>query len=122
VTFQTQTCVVLVCDGGCDHAWDDEEGIPHFDSEVEALDFGLSRGWNFDGGRALCSRCHQLHLCDDTGHLWGDWRDEVLHTVEFRKRGCERCDRDDYDPPFGVLYPKFQALRDAEEVLRAVKP
>jgi len=73
-------------------------------------------------GRALCPACHQREECTALGHLWGLWRDEVLHTVEFRQRYCERCDGVDYDPPFAVLYPKFQVLRDAEDVLRAVTP
>jgi hypothetical protein len=119
--FETRTCIVLVCDGGCDDTWDDEEGIIHFESQPEAAEFASDRGWLLADGRSLCPRCAQREECDRLGHLWGGWESQDRDGIAFRSRWCERdlCSMRDYDPPFAVLYPKFQALRDAEEVLRA---
>lgn len=118
MSFSTQTCVTLICDGGCDDAFGDEDGIPHFDSEVEAFEYATSCGWHFADGLAFCSSCHAKRECARLGHDWEDWcAPESRDGITYRRRSCDRCNIQDYDPPFAVLYPKFQALRDAEQLL-----
>ncbi len=119
MSFKTKTCYELVCDGDCGGPW--EDGIPHFDSEHEAVEYARSREWVVTGTRALCGQCAAKEICATTGHPWDDWRDGELHGVRFRKRWCETCGSTDYDPPYSVLAPKFQALRDAEQIVRAAE-
>ncbi|MFF0821178.1 hypothetical protein ACFYUR_12405 [Micromonospora haikouensis] len=118
MTFKTKTCFEIVCDGGCDNPWDDD-GTPHFDTEAEAATYAKSAGWSVFDGRALCPSCLSKVTCERTGHQWGDWFARDHHGIAYRTRWCNRCDERGYDPPVDELYPRLQALRDAEEILRA---
>ncbi|MER7331806.1 MULTISPECIES: hypothetical protein [unclassified Micromonospora] len=115
MSFETKTCVVITCDGGCGGPW--EDGIPHFDSEDQAVAYARSQEWVVTGTRALCPRCAHEADCKQTGHQWSDWRDEELHGVPFQRRWCDHCGDADYNPPYKVLRLKFQALRDAERIV-----
>ncbi|MEV0214236.1 hypothetical protein [Micromonospora sp. NPDC050695] len=120
MSFKTRTCFEIVCDGGCIDPWDGEDGgVPHFDTAQKATEYAEYRGWLVADGRALCSHCAAKATCEATGHQWDEWYDVSRDGVEARQRSCDRCGESDYDPPFEVLYPKFQALRDAEEIVRA---
>ncbi|MFG1846698.1 hypothetical protein [Micromonospora carbonacea] len=118
MTFKAKTCFEIVCDGGCENPWEDD-AVPHFDTESEAVEYAKQAGWSVIGGRALCSECLSKAACERTGHLWGDWSARDHHGIAYRSRWCDRCGERDYDPPFDELYPRVQALRDAEEILRA---
>ena len=117
MSFKAQTCIVIFCDGGYLDPWDPDDGTPHFDNEAEAVEYATGCGWLVTDMRALCGRCHAKVTCEATGHEWGIWHDYSRDGITCRRRGCDRCDIDEYDPPFEELYPKFQALRDAEEIL-----
>ena len=115
--FKVKTCYEIVCDGGCDGAWDDYDGIPHFDSEAEAVEHAKACDWLVAGDRMLCRRCGEKATCAATGHQWDEWCDAGQHGIQARRRLCDHCGTQEWDPPFDELYPKFQALRDAEELL-----
>ena len=119
MSFKTTQCFVIVCDGGCLDPW--EEGTPHFDTEAEAIEYVKEIGWLVTDQRALCGQCSATTTCRVTGHQWDDWCDDERAGIRFRRRYCDRCSADEYDPPFEELYPRFQALRDAEEIVAAAE-
>jgi hypothetical protein len=115
VSFRPKTCVEIICDGGCDNPW--EDGIPHFDSEAEAIGWAKACKWMVTGVKALCPACAEKADCKQTGHQWDEWRGAEMHGIRYERRWCEHCGRTDYDPPFAELHPRLQALRDAEAVI-----
>jgi hypothetical protein len=118
MSFETKACVVIVCDG-CDDPWgEDSEGIPHFDSESEAVKYVRGCDWIVIGAKALCGRCAARETCAKTGHKWMDWRDLELEGVHWRSRYCEHCDGSESDPSHEALL----ALLDAAKVLNALAP
>lgn len=121
MSFQPKTCVEIICDGGCEWSGGWEDGTPHFDSEVQAMEYVRNCGWLVTTERALCARCAVRALCEATGHEWDDWYDASQHGIQIRQRMCDRCSTLDWDPPFKELYPKFQTLRDAEQILAEAK-
>lgn len=121
MSFHEHRCFELHCDGGCDgNGWD--EGPPHFTSRVEALNYAEQYGWTLRDGQALCSSCSRKWECADRGHEWDSWCDRSRMGVVYRQRFCEHCGDDETDPPFDVLCDQAAAVRDAEDVLRAVQP
>ncbi|MET8278211.1 hypothetical protein [Micromonospora sp. NPDC005174] len=117
MSFLPKTCFEIVCDGGCNDAW--EDGTPHFDTQDEAVEYARGDGWLITDQRALCRTCAEKATCETTGHQWDDWHDASRDGIRARRRSCDHCGDSDYDPPFDELYPLFQALRDAEEIVRA---
>jgi hypothetical protein len=112
VSFETQSCVVISCDGGCDDPW--EEGTPHFADEAEAVEYVRSCGWIVTGPRALCADCAAKETCARVGHRWGDWHDPIEREgVRWRTRYCEHCSGSDHDPPWDEL----MVLSRAAEVI-----
>lgn len=101
MSFETQACVVITCDGGCDDPW--EEGTPHFDNEADAIEYVRGIGWIVAGTRALCDQCAAKETCARIGHRWGDWRDNEREGVRWRYRYCDHCSGSDHDPPWDEL-------------------
>jgi hypothetical protein len=117
VSFETRTCVVLICEGPTDcDPWD--EGIPQFRDEAEAVEFGSGQGWTFRDGRALCSACTREDDCGRRGHQWDEWALKERYGIPYKQRHCEHCNSTDYDPPFAQLGELLQVVFDAEDVLR----
>jgi len=104
-------CFVIACEGkpDCD-PWDD--GILHFDSEADALNWAAANGWLAVGGRHLCPNCAREADCAATGHQYGPWSEPIVrYGVAWRRRTCEHCMDTDTDPPFEELSLLMNAAR-----------
>lgn len=110
--IRTVDCFVVACDGGCsDGGW--EDGIPHFTSEAEAVDYLETCNWRRTGSTFLCAPCAARADCAATGHQWTEWRDDEHYGIAFRSRWCERCNRSEYSPEFGQV----SLLREVEHIM-----
>lgn len=85
MAIRTKVCYVAYCDG-CGKT-DEEDYIPHYDTEGEALE-GLSDGdWFIWQGHIWCCSCVPYCRC---GHLFGDH--------DYGGAACEDCSCEEYNP------------------------
>ena len=107
------TCYTVECaTEGCD-PWD--EGIPHFPTPDEAVDYARGAGWTVVGDTARCESCSRRADCERTGHQWDAWRACTHNGVPYRTRWCDHCAATEYDPPAEEL----AALIDAARIINA---
>jgi hypothetical protein len=115
MSFRTELCVVVACDG-CPDPWDDQDGVPHFSTEAEAIEVVRSLGWVVVGRRVLCNSCVAKEVCAATGHVWLEWQQLEMEGVRWRSRHCENCSDSESDPPREALF----TLLDAAKVLNGL--
>lgn len=121
MSFESCACVTVTCDGSACQGL--SPAPPHFDGFLGALAWVRGHGWLVSDDKLLCPACVGATVraldCHVLGHPWGEWEEQERDGIRWLARACQRCDADEYDPPLDVLGPQFQALRDAEEILRA---
>lgn len=107
--IRSMTCYEVTCDRDCDgRGWDD--GVPHFDTRDEAIDYARRAGFLIAGATVLCADCARDADCEVTGHQMPDeWFDGHIHGVPHRYRYCEHCNHCEYDLPFRQILVQIRA-------------
>jgi hypothetical protein len=119
-----KTCVEIRCDRDpCeDGGWGNEDsGVPHFDSETEAVDYATKSGFLIAAGSVLCAAHARESACLILGHKWEDWGTELVHKagINFRVRYCDHCNVANYDPPFEHLTAVIEAQTIVDQADRS---
>ncbi|GGN39004.1 hypothetical protein FHR83_006815 [Actinoplanes campanulatus] len=109
MALREHTCWSLHCDRCDTDYWDD--GIPHFDSRQEALDY-VKDSWLIVGDTMLCTHCADKAGCESLGHQVGDWTDNTHATgITYRHRACHCRARSEWDPPSEHVLTLIDAAR-----------
>lgn len=76
MSITTKACVEVVCDVCGPDAFDNWDGIPHFDSIDNAVENLTASEWRIsdDHSHVLCDRCAKHEDCARNGHLMASWQ------------------------------------------------